>query len=130
MPVSMEKLIAWESAAQQAAHFKKEEARLRRECFEEGFPEPVEGTNYVNLENGYRLKGIHKLTRSIDKAALSATLEQLPESVADSVVNYNPSLALSVYRKLPEDQRRIMDEAVVIKPGMPTLEIIAPKEKK
>lgn len=127
MPINEKKLARWASVAVQLGKLKTEEASLRKELFDEGFPEPAVGTNYIDLANDYRLKGIHKLSYKVDEQALSATLEQLPEHVAAMLIKYKPDLVLSAYKALSDEDKCTMGEALTIKPGMPTLEIVAPK---
>ena len=127
MPINEKKLAAWQDAARNLAILKGTEMQLRLECFKEGFPEPAVGTNYIDLSHDYRLKAVHKLGYKLDEQALDATLEQLPEHVTDKLIKYTPSLVLSVYKGLDDGDKRTMGEVLTIKPGAPTLEIIAPK---
>ena len=129
MPINEKKLAEWADAAIQLAKFKAKEMKLRLECFEEGFPKPIIGVNYLTLGNDYRLRATYKLGYKVDPQALDATLEQLPVAVADKLIKYNPALVLAAYKGLATDDKAIMDEALTIKPGAPTLEIVAPSKE-
>lgn len=127
-------LNAWWNAFTEAEAAKaaiKREQELRRQVFEHYFKNPREGTNYVELPDGWRLKGIYKLDRKIDEAALPAVKEQLKEMGvnADPLVEYKPSLKIKLYRELTAEQMRIFDQALIIKPSSPTIELVKPKEE-
>ena len=99
------------------------------EIFNSVFTEPKEGVNRVDIANGWKLKADYKYYRNIDEAALPAILKQLPEGSADRLVKYKPELKVRDYKALTEEQRKIFDEALVIKPGTPSLSIESPKQK-
>ena len=46
------------------------EMKLRKEVMATFFPEPVEGVNSLELEQGWVLKATYKIDRKIDPAAL------------------------------------------------------------
>jgi hypothetical protein len=133
-PEQIAKLEEWRAAKANADAVKsivQKEQQLRKEIFELFFPEPKEGTNTLELPEGWKLKGVFKLTRNIDEAALSTVTEHLREIGvnADTLVQWKPSLKLATYKELTAEQRNLMDEAIVCKPGSPTVELVAPKEK-
>ncbi len=103
--------------------------KLRKEIFEECFPTPVEGTATIDMPEGWALKGTYKLTRSIDEAALPAVLAELRKHKVstDTIITYKPNLSLSNYRKLDPKWQRVLEQAMTVKPGAPTLELVAPK---
>lgn len=124
MKTYYELLDEWLQLKAELAAIKKREADLRQMLFEGAFPNPVEGTNTVALEDGTIVKGTYKISRNIDEAALPSVLEQMPEAVRDNLVAYKPSLSVAVYRKLTAEERKTFDQALIIKPGTPTLEVI------
>lgn len=133
-PEQIAKLEEWRAAKADADAVKsivQKEQQLRKEIFELFFPEPKEGTNTLELPEGWKLKGVFKLTRNIDEAALSTVTKHLREIGvnADTLVQWKPSLKLATYKELTAEQRNLMDEAIVCKPGSPTVELVAPKEK-
>lgn len=48
----------------------------------------------------------------------------------DDVIRWKPELAVTVYRNLTADQIHLVDQCLEIKPGSPSLDLVAPKEKK
>lgn len=134
-PETMNKLAAWqELVAKIKAEAKPlidQEMAMRKELFAELIPNPKEGTQYIELANGWRLKGIHKLDRKIDEAALDGVKEQLRQNGVnpDLLVEYKPSLKSATYKELTAEQKAIFDHALIMKPGSPTLELVPPKEK-
>lgn len=124
-----EVLSKWDNLAQELKAVKKKELELRNLLFAHFFEAPKEGTNTIELGNGWKLKAAYKFTRTLDKASLLSALQQMPEGSEDKLVDYKPSLKLAEYRKLPEDLVKLFDEAVITKPGAPALEIVAPKAK-
>lgn len=123
------KIGRWNELQAKLASIKDEEMKLRKEIFEECFPTPVEGTATIDMPEGWALKGTYKLTRSIDEAALPAVLAELRKHKVstDTIITYKPNLSLSNYRKLDPKWRRVLEQAMEIKPGAPTLELVAPK---
>lgn len=107
------------------------EQELRKQVFAAFYPDPKEGTNTLNLAEGWKLKGVYKLDRKIDEAALPAVTEQLREMGvnADTLVKWTPSLKTATYKELTAEQRAVFDQALIIKPGLPTIELVAPPAK-
>ena len=135
-----QKLQQWQEAEKALDHYKKIEMELRKELFEIAFPMPTEGTLRVDLQEGWKLKGVYKITRSLDEAALPAVMEQIRAIGfnADKLVEFKPSLNLKEYKALPLEftvphtgevvqPRRIFEQAMTSKPGAPSLELEAPK---
>lgn len=123
----------WRSAKTEADEAKKvieKERKARQRVFEVFFPTPEEGTNRQELPENWQLKANCKYSRKVDEAALSAVMEQLSMNGIDpqSVIDWKPSLNTKVYRKLSLEHQRIVDQALVIKPSLPTIEIEPPKE--
>lgn len=129
------KLQEWNEALVAATEAKKaieKEQALRKEIMALFFPTPEEGTNKVDLGSGWTLKATHKIDRKIDEAALPAVFQQLREMGVnpDPLVHAVPSLATKAYKSLAQinpDASRVFDQALTIKPGSPTLELIPPK---
>lgn len=123
------KIGRWNDLQAKLASIKDEEMKLRKEIFEECFPSPTEGTAAVDMPGGWKLKGTYKLTRTLDEAALPAVIAQLHKHKVstDQLITYKPSLSLSAYRKMDDKWRKVLEQAMEIKPGAPTLELVAPK---
>jgi hypothetical protein len=107
------------------------ERKLRAEVMTTAFPEAKEGTNYLNLPNGWRLKGIVKIDRKVDEASLPATMDKLRKMgvYADVLIRNKPELALKEYRGLTAEQMHVMDEALVIKRASSEMELVSPEVK-
>jgi hypothetical protein len=129
------KLQEWNEALVAATEAKKaieKEQALRKEIMALFFPAPEEGTNKVDLGAGWTLKATHKIDRKIDEAALPAVFQQLREMGVnpDLLVRAVPALETKAYKSLAQinpDASRVFEQALTIKPGSPTLELIPPK---
>jgi hypothetical protein len=131
-------LKAWQESRENLDQWKEREAALRKAVFELEFPSPTEGTQRIPLGNGYQLKAVYPLryecgNKQADcdrvEAGLTelATLGQEAAFVADRLVKWLPEIAIKEYRDLKPEYKVIVDKFVTIKPGMPQLEIEAPK---
>lgn len=133
---NLELLEDWRLAKVEVEEIKSilaRERELRQQVFDAFFPEPKEGTNTIMLPAKWKLKGQFKLDRQIDRGALDSVLEQLrkKEKVnSDDLIEIMPKLRLTNYRALTKEQRDIFDQALVIKPQTPTIEIVPPPESK
>ncbi len=109
-----------------------DEMRLRKLVMAEFFPDAKEGVNSRDMGMGWVLKGTLKIERKLDEAALPAVKESLRAIGvnADTLVRYKPELETKVYKALSEQAQKVFDAALTIKPGSPTMELLAPKEKK
>ena len=122
------RLVAWHDIAELLKKVKAVESKLRGELVTTFFPAPVEGTNTVDLGNDWQVKLVGKVARKCDEAAFAAVFEQLPRGAKQKLIKFKPDLILKEYKKLPPDQRLIFDQALIIKPGSPTLSLIPPKD--
>lgn len=108
------------------------EAKLRKEMAASFFPEPVEGVNSLELEQGWVLKMIYKIDRKIDGAALPVVNVQLRAIGVnpDPLVRYKPELDTKAYKTLVQINpvaAKVFDEAMTSKPASPILVLEAPK---
>lgn len=125
------KLARWSQAKLNASEWTAIENRLRRELFDEAFPAPEVGTNKIRigaLEPGgpdMALVGVHKLSYSIDAAALEAakTANLLPMEEFDKLFRYDVKLRDAIYRELSEDKIKVFAPFVTEKPASPTIEV-------
>ena len=128
------KLTEWQNAKAEANKvnpiIEKEQA-LRKEVFDLFFPAPTEGTNKFDLPEGWVLKGTYKIDRKVDEQAVPAITEALRGMGVnvDLLVTYEPKLKTATYKELTAEQRVVFDQALTIKPGSPTLELVPPKAK-
>lgn len=123
------KIGEWHTLQNQLTSMKEREMELRLEIFKAIFPTPTEGTNTADMPEGWKVKGTYKLSRTLDESALPAILEQLRKKKVktDTVILYKPSLDTKAYRLMDPDHRHLLEQAMVIKPGAPSLELIPPK---
>jgi hypothetical protein len=56
----------------------------------------------------------------VDKAVLSSIWEDLSEAEQDAI-NFKPEISVSKYKKL--EGKLLLNEAITVKPGAPTLEV-------
>jgi hypothetical protein len=129
-------LAKWEQAKKETIEAKKiieAEMTLRKQVMETFFPKPDEGVNTLEMGNGWKLKGTHKLDYKVDEAMLehvNVKLRELGEN-PDLLIERKPTLKLSQYRDLVKrnkDASLIFTQALTIKPASPTVELVAPKE--
>jgi hypothetical protein len=123
------KIGRWNELQGQLSSIKDAEMKLRKEIFDACFPSPTEGTNNAEMPEGWTLKGTYKLTRSLDEAALPAVVSELHKHKVstDTLITYKPSLSLSAYKKLDPRWQKVLEQAMEIKPGAPSLELVPPK---
>ena len=135
-PVFLAKLTEWQAKVAQIqaqAHLIAEERVLRQEVFALAFPAPREGANNAELPQGWGLKGTLKIDRKIDEAALPQIMEAIRNTFnfnPDPIIHHEPKLNVKIYKSLPDEIRKSFDVALTIKPAMPTIELVPPKETK
>ena len=135
------KILAWQDAVKTLAAAKEAEATLRKEvlgdCY--GFnPEALrEGTENVELGNGYKLKAVFKISYTFNNAedGVDKALSKIEKAgtegafIAERLVRWKPELSVTEYKKLPEKFKKLIDEVLVTKESTPSLELVAPKSK-
>ena len=125
-------LAEWEqakAAVPAAALVISREQDLRKKVIANVFPAPSEGVNKLDLANGWALKATCPVTRTVDDAAFDLLRPKLAELgvIADTLVKTKLSLETKAYRNLSDATRALVDEALTIKPGSYTLELVPPK---
>jgi hypothetical protein len=118
--------------AEAMAPIVEEEKMLRALIVSVAFPKETEGTHDIDLANGWKLKAALKLDRKVDEAALPAVVAQLQKMQvnADVLLRVKHEVEVKQYRQLTEEQRKVFDQMLTIKPQTPTLELVPPKEAK
>lgn len=140
--LTMEALILeWELWKSRAAYAQQKERALRAKIIGHLFPDPKEGSNNIDLPFNYhgdvdpmfntipqhctlKLTLKHQIDRKVDEAMLDH-VRKAPELAGvnfDDLIRRKPELATTPYRALTEEQHRIFDTCLVIKPGSPQLE--------
>lgn len=130
--VTQADLVAWYTAKKELEAAKAKEALLRPKLFAYYFPNAEEGTNSFTLPDGYILKGVRKIARDVDMGALQTLTPQMEEKGlrVDDLFKVERKLAVSEYRKLTKEELELVDQALVIKDGMPSLDINPPSTRK
>jgi hypothetical protein len=77
------------------------------------------------------LKGGHVINRSVDEAALLVLASTFAEKKlpVDKLIKRKPELVIGEYRKLTKEEQLLFDQALVIKPGTPSLEVVLPAKR-
>ena len=133
MTEEQENLISdWQQAKSQLEVLKEQEKSLRLELQAEMFRGATESGTYKQpLEGGWDLKLTCKDDYKLDSAALVLdALKKIDDSTAQLLVRWKPELSVSVYKKLPEIYKKAIDAVLTIKPTLPSLELVPPKETK
>lgn len=136
--VTADDLAEWYKMKQKLNKLKGTEAMLRRRIADFFFPNPAEGSkeNKHSLDDctGAVLQLDHTINRNVDQAELEALREamfedgsNLPQLKLDELVRWKPELNKSAYNKLTDDERKVFDRCLIVKPGMPQLDIKIPK---
>lgn len=126
-------IAIWYEMSKQLADLRVKESLLRKKVFGGLFPAPVEGSRNVHdLGNGYKLKATHVIQRDIDEGEFTARVPDFRAAGFDpnKLVRRKPELIKSAYNELTAEQKNLFDFALIIKPGSPQLEVVAPKAKK
>lgn len=133
--VRQQLLADWLAAQTEVASFKPaiaKEMELRKAVMAEFFPLPKEGVNDFQLAEGWVLKGTYKLDRKVDLDAIPAVYAKLREMGVnpDPLLEYKASLVTSAYKAMATinpEAAHVFDQALIIKPASPTIELKAPK---
>lgn len=141
-----EVLAEWEARQQLLARAKESEMSFRKYTVDRAFPNPTEGTNTVELNNGFKLKANIKFNyRLADNDTVEAGLDELSHIgnegafIADRLVSWTPNFLLTEYRVIQENANKGSPDAkamlktiakfLTIDDAAPSLEIKAPKSK-
>ena len=141
-----EVLIEWQRLQTELANAKVAEMEMRKYVVKRAFPDATEGTNKLELGQGYELKATVKYNYNLDtdldkvEAALDkiATFGNEGSFIADRLVKWSASFLLTEYRKLEADDatdiqkaiKKEIDNVLTITDAAPSLEIKAPGKKK
>jgi hypothetical protein len=123
---------AWYKLQAELAKIKDAEMVLRKKIFKGLFPTAHEGTNTLQLAEGWVMKATLPYTRKVDIALLTNLTPMLRTAgiPMDDLINYKPELVKAIYNTLGEDHRKLFDQILETKPGSPSLEIMLPKSAK
>lgn len=140
--MNQDKLLAWDHAKKALDAAKALESSLRQEVLKDfydfgGESDLREGTENLELGNGYKLKATFKLSRKLENKnheteealrAIAETFGKPGKLYAERLVKWSPELSVSEYKKLPNAIRAVIDEALTSKAATPSLEIVEPKK--
>lgn len=126
-------LRRWQEVSTAIAHLKDEEKALRESLFQGSFPSPKEGVNTIELPTGEVLKGTHRITRKIDEKLYKENWTKIvkeaaiPSPIAQSLIKTKYDLRVGPFKKLDEEQQKLVGNVLIIKPGLPSLELVPAK---
>lgn len=124
----------WVQLKDTIQHLQAEERALREGLFSGTFPSPREGVNSYDLPDGTVLKGTYVINRKLKEDAYKENWSKIvqaakiPSAVATKLIRTKYELSVTPYKKLDEEQRKAVDGILEIKPGLPKLELVPPKE--
>lgn len=136
--VTQQDLFLWYEMQEQLKKLKAAEMLLRQKIYKGKFPSAyagekgTEGTNSLDLGDGYVLKAKRTIDRKVDPGSLVAIRSKFEELniVEGALFKYTPELILKTYRGLTEQQMHLIDQALIIKDGSPSLEIVLPAKNR
>lgn len=140
-------LMLWERTKTQLAELKEKELDWRKYVVKRAFPQKQEGTNTVELGNGYTLKAAIKFNYKLaSNDIIEKTLDAIAKIgnegsfVSERLVSWSPSFLLTEYRVLQEQAESGNDtaqqilakigEMLIVDEAAPTVEIKSPKKAK
>lgn len=140
-------LQEWNDLKAKLEFLKEQELEMRKYVVSRAFPKAEEGTNTLELGNGYQLKAQVKFNYNLkDNDTVRNTLHRIRfignngPFIADHIVKIEYSFLLTEFRKLESDAEDGSEEAKAILkechsmlnivPAAPTLSIKEPKIKK
>lgn len=140
-------LVLWNDTKSALEYAKNEEMDLRKYVVKRAFPDKQEGTNTVELGNGYSLKANVKFNYKLaDNTVVEKTLDAIAKIgnegsfIADRLVSWSPSFLLAEYRELQKQAENGNDTAqqilslignmLIVDEAAPSLDIKTPKVKK
>ena len=115
-----EKFAAWMEAKAKFDHYKSLENKLRIEICDELLENKTTGTHNFTDFDGYRVKAVKKVSHNIDKEVLGFIYDEMSAEEQEAI-NFKPELSVSKYKKL--EDHSVIDNAIIVKPAMPSLDI-------
>jgi hypothetical protein len=128
---AFERLQRWYTTRTELAELKTSEVLERKDLAGYYFPDPREGTNRLDLGGGFHLKMVHCINRKVDEDAFNAVkvkdIKRLKLPM-DELFVMKPTLSVSAYRGLSDEQRAFIDELLESDDGTPQMTIVAAGE--
>lgn len=128
-------ILNWQESQKALAKAKEDESAARQKVIAlfDAAPD-ASGVHNIDLGSGYKLKATFKLNHKISGDVVKM-LEKIEKSgdegkfIAERLVKFEPKLALTEYKNLPDKLRKIADEFIVTTPALPSVELVEPKSK-
>lgn len=120
----LQMLAEWKALKSNLETMKEREMQLRKLLFEGAFPTPKEGVNKVTLVDGTVVKGTYKLNRKIDPEKWGGLASKLDQQTLSNITKVKTELVVGAFNKLAEETKKVVEGALIIKPGAPELEVI------
>ena len=124
-------IMEWERATKALAEAKNYEMDLRKYIMGKLFPDAKEGTNNLELGNGYKLTVVVKFNYKFENndkvQEMIMEFERIGSDVSARLVKWKPEPSITEYRKLTGMSKAIADKAIIITDATPSLEIKVPK---
>lgn len=117
-------LTDWQEATEHLKYAKEKELYFRQKIVSTFVPNPQEGLNKVTGAD-FQIDVTQPMNVKIDDTALLSVMEQMPQGfkAAGVLINWKPALVKSGYDALPEEHKKIFDQALTIEPGTPQLKV-------
>ena len=124
-PQTFESMLEeWQEAKHAASVWAKRERELRTALFNGAFPNPKEGTNTYELADGRKVKGVHKINRTIkEPLELWNALQAAGVNDMQKYMRVKADLRVGDYKKAEDNHRAILDQYVESKDGLPELKV-------
>lgn len=121
-----EALEHWYTLKKRLKTLQAEESMLRDSIKERAFPELQEGSNKLDLGDGFYLEGNLSYTYKVDRAALAtkeATLRDDYEIPMDRVIDYEPKMSKRYFKTLSDEQKQAMSDVFSIRPNKVQMDV-------
>lgn len=129
-----EAIMEHATAVANAKRWMERERELRSLIYGNLFGSLADGTTHTHeLGNGYKLKAKRPLNYKVDAGLIDDALDKIVAIgnsgafLADRVIKWKPELSLTEYKQLSDEQRQVLDVAITMTPGLPSLELVEPK---
>jgi hypothetical protein len=136
-PVTQNNMITWRAIAADLSRLQELELQYRNAiipyCGFDAYKE--EGSQTVSLGEGYKLELDRPIYYSVkgEQDVIMALINLVHENdpmAAIGLLRWKPEISVTQYRKLTDEQKRIIAPILDIKPGQASLKVVLPKESK
>lgn len=115
------------------------EAKLRKEFLQKAlvaglFPQKKYGTQRYELGRGYNVKAVVQQRIKINKneandfTHLREMVDKMPPDIQATILKWTPEISGTVYRSLPDDLQKIVNEVCTVSDYVSELGIEEPKQ--